>query len=102
MKTVIKTILAFMFSLILTSVLVSCTTPDETVLYREADHGSWIEEFGPHDHPTKKVDGWWFMNGNLTEVDDPSKEYNVFWAQYNMRTAIYGIPMYMLMRGQAP
>jgi len=58
--------------------------------YREADHGSFDEEWPPH----KKVSGWWYVTGYLTDVNDPHSLYSY---QYTLlRVRIYGVTLNVL------
>lgn len=69
--------------LIVITIFLGCDVgrKDETIPYRQEDHGTFDEEFGPHEG----VNGWWFMNGNLIEEGNPDKRYTFYWSQYNFR-----------------
>ena len=45
----------------------SCRIP-----YREVDHGDFDTEWPPH----KKVSGWWYITGYLTDQDNTEKTYS--------------------------
>ncbi len=51
---------------------------DNTIPYRQEDHGSFEEEWAPHDD----VFGWWYLTGLLHDVEDPdllyAYQYTVF------------------------
>jgi len=53
--------------------------------YREKDHGDFNEEWPPH----KKVSGWWYITGYLS---DPKHPEHIYSYQYTLlRARIYGV-----------
>jgi predicted secreted hydrolase len=45
--------------------------PNVTIPYREEDHGSFEDEFAPHEN----AHGWWYITGYATDVNDPTRLY---------------------------
>jgi predicted secreted hydrolase len=56
-----------------------------TIPYRETDHGDFDSEWPPH----RKVSGWWYITGYLTDPEHPERLYSY---QYTLlRARIYGV-----------
>jgi predicted secreted hydrolase len=63
---------------------------DYAIPYRERDHGDFNAEWMPH----KKVSGWWYITGYLT---DPEQADSLYSYQYTLlRARIYGITVTVL------
>ena len=61
-----------------------------TIPYREIDHGDFDAEWPPH----KKVSGWWYITGYLSDPKHPDCLYSY---QYTLlRARIYGITVTVL------
>jgi predicted secreted hydrolase len=52
---------------------------DHKIPYREADHGSFEEEWPPH----KGVIGWWYATGYLQDISNPDHLYAFQYTQFN-------------------
>ncbi len=52
---------------------------DHKIPYREADHGSFGEEWPPH----KGVLGWWYATGYLQDTSNPDHLYAFQYTQFN-------------------
>lgn len=52
---------------------------DHKIPYREADHGSFEEEWLPHEG----VLGWWYVTGYLQDVSNPDELYAYQYTQFN-------------------
>ena len=58
--------------------------------YREKDHGDFNAEWPPH----KKVSGWWYITGYLSDPEHPERLYSY---QYTLlRARIYGVTAIVL------
>lgn len=58
--------------------------------YREADHGDFNNEWPIHE----KVTDWWFVNGYLTDQENPENHYSY---QYTLlKPHVYGLTFYVL------
>lgn len=61
-----------------------------SIPYKEKDHGDFNEEWLPH----KKVSGWWYITGYLSDTKQPDSLYSY---QYTMlRARIFGITVTVL------
>jgi predicted secreted hydrolase len=61
-----------------------------TIPYRETDHGDFNAEWPPH----RKVSGWWYITGYLSDPDHPEHIYSY---QYTLlRARIYGVTAIVL------
>ena len=61
-----------------------------TIPYRETDHGDFDAEWSPH----KKVSGWWYITGYLTDLERPERLYSY---QYTLlRARIYRVTVTVL------
>jgi len=58
--------------------------------YREADHGDFNEEWAPH----KKVSGWWYITGYITDQENVNNLYSYQFTIFNFR--LFGIRFYLL------
>ena len=52
---------------------------DHKIPYREADHGSFEEEWPPHEG----VLGWWYATGYLQDTSNPDQLYAYQYTQFN-------------------
>jgi len=68
-----------------------CGCQDEPVPYRQENHGSFNEEFPPHEN----TNGWWYVTGYLREANAPEKMYSFQFTQLDIR-GMLGIPLYVL------
>ena len=63
---------------------------DYRIPYREEDHGDFNAEWPPH----KKVSGWWYITGYLSDPEHPKHIYSY---QYTLlRARIYGVTVTVL------
>lgn len=58
--------------------------------YREEDHGDFNTEWPPH----KKVSGWWYITGYLTDQENVENFYSYQFTVFNLR--IFGFKLYVL------
>ena len=58
--------------------------------YREADHGDFNAEWPPH----KKVSGWWYITGYLTDQENRENFYSYQFTIFNIRK--FGFNFYVL------
>lgn len=52
---------------------------DHKIPYREANHGSFEEEWPPHEG----VLGWWYVTGYLQDISNPDHLYSYQYTQFN-------------------
>ena len=83
MKNLNKKTLALIGALIPTLLFGGCG--DEPIPYRQEDHGRFTEEFAPHEN----VNGWWYVTGYLTDVNNPDNIYSFQYTQFNFRNAFF-------------
>lgn len=87
-----RKILLFIGVFFLSVILLGC---DESVEYREEDHGTFVEEFPPH----KKSCGWWYITGYLTDTNNPENMYSYQFTQISLRNLPFPlniVPLYNL------
>ena len=58
--------------------------------YREVDHGDFDTEWQPH----KKVSGWWYITGYLTDQNNPENLYSYQYTIFKLR--VYRITFYVV------
>ncbi len=83
----------FIVSILLISVLLSGC--DVTIPYKQEDHGTFNEEFPPHED----VCGWWYITGYLKDVNNPENMYTYQFTQLNLRNLPFPLkstPLYHL------
>jgi len=68
-----------MISLDDSAAIVTAKGWDHKIPYREADHGSFEEEWPPHEG----VVGWWYVTGYLQDISNPDHLYSYQYTQFN-------------------
>jgi predicted secreted hydrolase len=68
-----------MISLDDSAAIVAAKGRDPKIPYREADHGSFEEEWPPHEG----VVGWWYVTGYLQDISNPDHLYSYQYTQFN-------------------
>ena len=58
--------------------------------YREADHRDFNEEWHPH----KKVSGWWYITGYLSDQENAENLYSYQFTVFNIK--LFGVRFYVL------
>ncbi len=77
--------------LLMASVFCLSGCNDKPVPYRQETHGTFADEFPPHEG----VNGWWYVTGYLEDAANPSDVYAFQYTQFNIRK-LTRIPVYAL------